>query len=106
MKKKMIVMGNGWCVYMQKHVLQLLNINPNTAKVVFEIENKVLKITQVKGGNFEHALVRKFIKSGHGWGIYVPNSVLELLDINPESDYIECEVNKNVLLIKKAPDTL
>ena len=44
---------------------------------------------------------RKFFKSGNGWALFVPKTVIELLKIDPEKDKIEMQIENEVLKIKK-----
>lgn len=44
---------------------------------------------------------RKFFKSGNGWALFVPKAILELLKIDPEKDFIEMQIENDVLKIKK-----
>ena len=44
---------------------------------------------------------RKLSRSGNGWSIFLPKVIIELLDINPETDQIEMEVENKILKIKK-----
>lgn len=45
---------------------------------------------------------RNLSKSGSGWAIFMPKTILELLDINPEEDQIEMEVENKTLKVTKA----
>ena len=45
---------------------------------------------------------RKLSKSGNGWSLFMPKTILELLDINPEKDQIEMEIVGKVLKVVKA----
>ena len=45
---------------------------------------------------------RNLSRSGNGWALFMPKTILELLDINPEQDQIEMEVEGKVMKIKKA----
>lgn len=45
---------------------------------------------------------KNLIRNGSGWAIFVPKPILELLDINPEEDQIELEVENKVLKVKRA----
>ena len=45
---------------------------------------------------------RNLSKSGNGWAVFLPKVIIELLDINPEVDKIDLEVENKVLKIKKA----
>ncbi len=44
---------------------------------------------------------RKFFKSGNGWALFVSKTILELLKVNPETDFIEMQIENDVLKIKK-----
>lgn len=41
------------------------------------------------------------MKSGNGWGLFIPSAILKLLKINPEIDRVEFIVENDVLKIKK-----
>lgn len=45
---------------------------------------------------------RKLSKSGNGWSIFLPKVIIELLEINPETDKIKMEVENKVLKITKS----
>lgn len=47
---------------------------------------------------------RKFFRSGNGWALFVSKTILELLKINPEKDFIEMQIENDVLKIKKIKD--
>lgn len=44
---------------------------------------------------------RKFIPIGNSWGMIFTKTMLEILDINPETDKVEIEYNKQTLTMKK-----
>ena len=44
---------------------------------------------------------KKLSKSGNGWSLFMPKTIIELLDINPEQDHVELEIENKVLKIKK-----
>ncbi len=44
MERKLIRSGNGWCIYINSTILELLKVNPETDKVECIMENDVLKI--------------------------------------------------------------
>lgn len=105
MKKKLTTSGSGWELYLAKPILKLMGIDPKLSKVLFKIEKKVLIIREVKADesdNVKNFMVRKFTKSGSGWALYIPNTIIELLDINPVYDFIEYEIDDNLLTIKKS----
>ena len=41
------------------------------------------------------------MRSGNGWAIFIPKTILKLIDIIPEKDKIELEVENKVLKVKK-----
>ncbi len=105
MIKKLTVRGNGWLLSIPKTIIKLLGIaNPETDKVQFKIKNKVLYVQEIQpdSPNIEKYLVRGFSKQNSGFGFYMPNSILELLEINPETDSVSLEIEDTVLIIKKA----
>lgn len=47
---------------------------------------------------------RKLLKVGNGWAVFLPKVLIELLDIDPETDQIEMEVQNKVLTIQKSKE--
>ena len=45
---------------------------------------------------------KKLFKSGSAWVLLLQKAILELIDINPEEDEVELEVENKVLKVKKA----
>ena len=45
---------------------------------------------------------KKMYKSGNAWALLIQKAILELLDIDPENDEVELEVENKVLKVKKA----
>lgn len=45
---------------------------------------------------------RNLSKSGNGWSLFMPKTIIELLDINPEEDQVEMDIENKTLKIKKA----
>lgn len=45
---------------------------------------------------------KKLSRSGSGWALFMPKTLLELIDVNPESDYLEVKVENNTVKIIKA----
>ncbi len=45
---------------------------------------------------------KKLIKSGNAWVLLLQKAILELLDINPEDDEVELEIENKTLKVKKA----
>ena len=104
MKKKLTTSGSGWELYLAKPILKLMGIDPTSAQILFKIEKKVLIIKEINPQeleNHENLMIRKFAKSGSGYALYISNTILKLLDVNPMEDYIEFELNDNVLSLHK-----
>ena len=77
--------------------------NPAETRVLFKIEKDVLKI--IKTGfdiNNPHLLIKKFNKSGNGYGLYISNSIIQFLEINPEIDEVKYVIEDEILNISKA----
>ena len=105
MKKFLKSSGTGWNLYIPKDILSLAGIEPSKHKVLFTKRDNVLfleKLDPECEKNIEGLLVKKFHKNGNGWTLYMTNSILELLDVNPETDAVECDVNGHILSVKKA----
>lgn len=45
---------------------------------------------------------KKLYQSGNVWALLIQKAILQLLDINPEVDEVELEVENKVLKVKKA----
>lgn len=45
---------------------------------------------------------KKLYQSGNAWELLIQKAILQLLDINPEVDEVELEVENKVLKVKKA----
>ena len=45
---------------------------------------------------------RKLFKSGNSWALCIPKTIIELLKIDPEKEFVEFEMENDVLKIKKA----
>lgn len=44
---------------------------------------------------------RKLIRNGNGWALCINSIILELLDVNPETDMVRYTMEKNKLIITK-----
>ena len=44
---------------------------------------------------------KKLYKSGNAWALLIQKAILELLDINPEIDEVELEIENKTLKVKK-----
>ncbi|MBR1617455.1 hypothetical protein IJ670_04820 [bacterium] len=97
--------GDTSYLYLSKPVLQLLIVNPNETNFIFEIKNKTLYISKIspkEALKYEHALIKKPQKNGSGYCIYIPKPILELIDVNPETDKVDFLVESQTIILKKA----
>ncbi len=105
MKKNLITAGNTWQLYLNKPIVKLLGINQDEYTVLLKIENKILSVQKIDAfeeKNYtKNFLVKKLIKRTSGFGLNLARPLLELMEINPESDFLNLEVCDKVLLIKK-----
>lgn len=44
---------------------------------------------------------RKLFRSGNGWGLFLNQTILKLLKIDPEKDMVEYQIENDVLKIRK-----
>lgn len=105
MKKNLTTNGNTWQLYINKPVAQLIGINSKEYTVSFVIKNKTLYVEKVGNTTKDNSFVKKLIKRNAGYGLNFPIPILELLDINPEKDLVEINIDENKLIISKAIDT-
>jgi hypothetical protein len=54
----------------------------------------------------ENNMKRKLMHSGNGYALFLSKTIIELLKINPEEDFIELQVENDVLKIKKADENI
>ncbi len=45
---------------------------------------------------------KKLSRSGSGWALFMPKTLLELIDVNPETDCLEVKVENDVIKVRKA----
>ena len=104
MIKTLTARGNGWLLNIPKNILKLLGLKPESSKVQLRIKNKVLYVQEIFSDNpdYDKYLVKPLSKKNTSYGLYMANSILELLDINPETDKVYLEVDDNILIVKKA----
>lgn len=48
---------------------------------------------------------RKLFRAGNGWGLFMPSTILKLLEINPEKDLVKYQIENDVLKITKAKES-
>jgi len=49
-------------------------------------------------------LERKITQVGNSWGIIIPKSILDMLDINPVLDKVELYIENNEIRIRKVKE--
>ncbi len=47
---------------------------------------------------------KKLSRSGSGWALFMPKTLLELIDVNPEFDMLKIQVENNTIKITKAEE--
>lgn len=45
---------------------------------------------------------KKLSRSGSGWALFMPKTLLELIDVNPETDFLKIQVKNNIIKITKS----
>jgi len=45
---------------------------------------------------------KKLIRNGSGWALFLTKTLLELMNIDPETDEVELEMDGKILKISKA----
>ncbi len=103
MGKRLLSRGNGWTLIVNKNLIKLVRLDPQKAELQFKIKNKTLYIRNITPDDPEYStsLIKKFIKQNSSWGLYFPNSILDVLSINPEVDKLEIEIEDDIIVIKK-----
>lgn len=107
MKTNLQTNGNTWHLYINKTIIKFLGITNTERTVLLTLENNILHIRKISNeeiDNFKHLFCKKLVKRGSGYGLNFPISLLKLLDINPEKDQIEFDINGQILTIKKAEE--
>ncbi len=105
MKKSLLSNDSSWYIYLSKPVLQLLNIDPLNSYILFKIKNKSIYIEEASKevlAGLKNPLIKKLIKKGNSFSLYIPSPLLELTDIDPEKDMVDITLQEETLIIKKA----
>ena len=105
MQKKLKSSGNGWELYLSKQLLKLLGYNPNEIRLLITSNNGALFIEPInieETEKYKDYMVSKLQRSGgSGYGLYLPTPLIEVLNINPETDFLDIEILGNKFSIKK-----
>lgn len=48
--------------------------------------------------------LKKLSRSGSGWALFMPKTILELIDVNQEKDMLKIQVGNNTIKITKAKE--
>lgn len=104
MIKALTARGNGWLLIIPKTMIKLLGLTPATSQVQFKIKDKVLYIQEIFPDNpdFDKYLIRKLSRKNTSYGFYMPDSILKLIEVIPETDKIDLQINDNVMIVRKA----
>ena len=99
---KLTIRNNSTFLYLNQAMIQLLHIIPKDASFVFTHKNNMLYITFAKDEIKDSPYVTKIRKTGSGWGIYMSKSMLEFININPETDYVDINIDNETIILQKA----
>lgn len=104
MKKMLTINGNSWTLYINKSLINLMDITDCDYTVAIFFCNESIRIQKASNiGNISDTyLSKKLIKRNSSYGLIFDKTILSLLNINPEVDYLEISINKTSLLIKKS----
>ncbi len=103
-KKSLSTNGNTWQLYISKPIARMMGITEQERFVLLTIQNKILTVQAIKNEKLDSVkdlLTKKLIKRSAGYGLNLPLPILELMDINPETDILEIDIEGRDLIIKK-----
>ena len=105
LRKTLTTNGNTWQLYISKPIAKLMGITQEDRIVLLTIENKTLTVKAITSDELDKVkdlLIKKLIKRSAGFGLNLPLPILELIDINPELDLLEINIQGKNLIIKKS----
>ena len=105
LKKLLTLNGNSWQLYLNKPISKLAGISSNDFTVLLTVEKNILYVKKITGSEmskYNNLLVKKLIKRGSGYGLNLPLPILELLEVNPETDTLDLDIDNNRLVIRKS----
>ncbi len=105
MKKFLSSHGNTWQLYIPKPLTQLMGITKTSYLVNLTVKNKTLYVKKICEDDIEKykdLLSKKLIKRNSSFGLNITVPILEQLEVNPETDMIDYQVEDTILIIKKA----
>ena len=98
---KLTIRNNSTFLYLTQAMIQLLHIIPKDTYFLFTFKDNLLYITIADEEIKQSPYVTKIRKTGSGWGIYMNKSLLDLLSINPETDNVDINIDKETIILKK-----
>lgn len=102
LKKKLSLNGNSWVLYINKDFADFMGITDNSREVVLLLKDKKFFVEAFdKSNNTENCFIKKLIKRGSGYGLILTLPLLQLLDINPEVDFLNIDISEKGLIIYK-----
>lgn len=105
LKKKLSLNGNSWQLYLTKDIARLIGISESNYSVILRVNKNILSVEKLNINdikNYENELTKKLIKRGSSYSLNLSVSILELLQINPEIDFVDMEIADKKLIIKKS----
>ena len=102
MNKKLTQNGNSWTLYINSSFAEILGVTENARNVALDFQNEVLYISKTNDTNFGDSFSRQLIKRGGGYGLILSKPFLQLLNINPETDYVNITIKGKLLRIMKS----
>lgn len=104
MKTSLKTTGNGWELYFSTPILKLLQYDTKTIKILITAKESILYCEPVKiedEEKYKNCLLKNIRKSGSGYGMYLPLPLLEIMNVNPEIDFVDMEINDDKFILKK-----
>ncbi len=103
MKRKLKTNGNSWVLYINKSFSDILGVSPEERYVELVFKEKILYLSKASSdSSSKNLLVKKLIKRGGGYGLIFTLPFQELLDIQPEKDFVSFDANGAILKISKS----
>lgn len=104
MRKKLVAQGNGWMLYINKDFCDLMHISLKEKNVILTIQNKILYIQNARNYDNQNKLYisKKVVRRGNAFGLYISKTLLNILEINPETDNVKIDIYNSSLLVKKS----
>ena len=103
MKKQLTANSSGWILICPKTLLELVGYNPKETALLITTKDKKIYIEPVNNNtNIQNKMIRKLQKNGSSYGLYFPNTFIEILEIDPAKDLIDININDDKIILQKA----